>query len=141
MNTESFSGQMDFVGLGTMTVYDLGDFAYRLSTYGYLLCDQDQAAQLEEKVNHAVLHLRHGDNRAGGQHTDAHGLSIFIPYRGMEYQAAYGQTRLAQDTMWDEFLQDYYGVMGIPPEEPINPGRPPVLELPHAIYLPLVLRQ
>jgi hypothetical protein len=34
------------------------------------------------------------------------------------------------DGTWDEFLEDYYGLIGTPPESPTNPGLPPVLEMP-----------
>ncbi|NIP17038.1 MAG: hypothetical protein GWM87_01865, partial [Xanthomonadales bacterium] len=40
-----------------------------------------------------------------GHHVDAHGLSIWIPYRSTEYRDSYETTRFAQDTSWDEFLQ------------------------------------
>jgi PKD repeat protein len=76
---------------------------------------------------------------------NAHGVSIYFPKEpggwGYDDYINHVSFRFTVDTKWDEFLQDYYEVLGLPREEPVNPGRPPVLELPHEIYLPIVLRQ
>jgi hypothetical protein len=48
--------------------------------------------------------------------------------------------RFTVDSTWDEFLKDYYGVMGLPPQPGTNPGIPPML-VPHTIHLQTVIRQ
>ena len=42
------------------------------------------------------------------------------------------------DRQWDDFLQSYYGAMGLPPESPSDPGTPPVLESPFTVYFPFI---
>ena len=75
---------------------------------------------------------------------NAHGVSIYFPKEpggwGYDDYVNHVSFRFTVDGKWDEFLQDYYGAMGTPPEEPIDPGQPPMLELSHEIYLPLMLR-
>jgi hypothetical protein len=46
--------------------------------------------------------------------------------------------RFTADGQWDEFLQAYFGAIGMAPEEPVNPGRPPRRPTGRSIYLPLV---
>jgi hypothetical protein len=43
-----------------------------------------------------------------GGHPDAHGVSIYIPYRSSEYNPAYEEIQFAQDTEWDEFLKSVH---------------------------------
>ena len=105
-NTESFSGQMDFIGLATFTMYDLGDFVNRLADNGALLCSAETARSVKERLDNVVVACVHGDSEAAGEHPDAHGLSVYLPYRGTEYQPDYEFTRFAQDSMWDEFLRE-----------------------------------
>jgi hypothetical protein len=51
-----------------------------------------------------------------------------------------GAFRFTAEGMWDEFIRDYLGLVGTPPVSPTNPGTPPVLEVPYAVYLPVVVR-
>jgi clostripain len=74
----------------------------------------------------------------------AHGASIYFPPRsgGWGYNeyvnnVFYAFTAVCQ---WDEFLQDYYGVMGLPPEMPTEPGLPPMLRTRYFLYLPLIFK-
>jgi uncharacterized repeat protein (TIGR01451 family) len=128
---------------------DLHDLARLLQQY-VDDADVDLAAQ---QVMDAVMAFVVAERHESGYYRhypywdldDARGVSIFFP-RGSgdwEYNDYINHVsfRFTVDTKWDEFLQDYYGVLGLPPEEPVDPGRPPVLELPHRIYLPIVLRQ
>ena len=74
---------------------------------------------------------------------DAHGVSIYFPSAssGWGYNDYMGHVfRFTAEGQWDEFLQAYYGVMGLPPETPIDPGVPPVLEKSYSVYLPVVIR-
>jgi hypothetical protein len=75
---------------------------------------------------------------------NAHGVSIYFPPRpgSLDY-IAYVSHQLFQFTwegLWDEFLVDYFGALGLPPESPTEPGLPPMLAPEYKVYLPLVLR-
>lgn len=50
----------------------------------------------------------HGVNTHLGEHPDAQGLDIYIPYRNNRYDSRYAETKLAQDTMWDDFLVEVH---------------------------------
>jgi len=102
MNTESFSAQMDWIGVSTYTNYDLYDLAYMLSkpTAGSLRTTA--ADEVMSGIEQTILVLRKTDDTGG--HPDAHGISIYLPYRSTEYSAEYEQTAFATDTSWDEFI-------------------------------------
>jgi ABC-type amino acid transport substrate-binding protein len=74
----------------------------------------------------------------------AHGVSIYFPPRsGAQTYTRYINHELFQftaDGSWDEFLKDYFGVVGLPPEEPVDVEAPPMLSPPQRVYLPLVVR-
>ena len=103
MHTESFSAQMDWIGQGTFTNYDLYDLAYMLSKTTAGTLRNSHAEEVMRLVDEAVLAYR--NINAEGGHPDAHGISIYIPYRSEAYNPAYGEIQFAQDTQWDEFLQ------------------------------------
>jgi len=75
---------------------------------------------------------------------NAHGVAIYFPPRsGSSDYNQYMDHQLFQfttDSQWDSFLADYFGVMGLPPDEMGDPGLPPMLQPKHKIYLPLVIR-
>ncbi len=104
--TQSFSGQPDFIGQGTWTNYDLLDLIDQLDKCDiHELC---QEATLDEvRVAHSavVIKERHGTDPAQGHHVDAHGLSVWFPFRSTEYRASYEDQAFAQDTSWDEFIR------------------------------------
>ena len=104
--TESFSGQPDYVGQGTFVNYDLLDFVDQLEKCDInQLCQPTTLRQVRDAASAVIIAERHGTDEAKGQHVDAHGLSIWLPYRYTEYRDTYESTRFAQDTSWDEFLQ------------------------------------
>lgn len=73
----------------------------------------------------------------------AHGISIYFPPTpgGWGYDDYMDDVfRFTAEGTWDEFLQDYLGLVGTPPGAPTNPGTPPVLEMPYTVYLPIVIR-
>jgi hypothetical protein len=43
-----------------------------------------------------------------GGHPDAHGVSIYIPYRSDSYRSEYEEIKFAKDTQWDEFLKSVH---------------------------------
>jgi hypothetical protein len=75
---------------------------------------------------------------------DAHGVAIYFPSvsGGWGYNDYTSHVfRFTEEGQWDEFLHAYYGLTGLPPEPPTDPGLPPVLNRPYAIYLPMVVRK
>ncbi|MEM4217369.1 MAG: clostripain-related cysteine peptidase [Candidatus Methanomethylicaceae archaeon] len=75
---------------------------------------------------------------------NAHGISIYFPPKpGSSDYSKYIDHQLFQftvDGQWDEFLKDYFGVLGLPPESPTEPELPPMLAPEFKIYLPLVIK-
>jgi hypothetical protein len=74
---------------------------------------------------------------------DAHGVAIYFPPAsgGWDYNGYMSHIfRFTAEGQWDEFLLDYFGLMGLPPETPVDPGLPPMLARPHVVYLPIVIR-
>ena len=93
-------------GQGTFVNYDLLDFIDQRETCDInQLCQPTTLRQVRDAASAAIIAERHGTDEAKGQHVDAHGLSIWLPYRYTEYRDTYESTRFAQDTSWDEFLQ------------------------------------
>jgi hypothetical protein len=104
--TESFSGQPDYIGQGTWVNYDLLDFIEQLEKCNINeLCSSTTLREVRDAAGAAIIAERHGTDESMGHHVDAHGLSIWIPYRSTEYRDTYEGTRFAQDTSWDEFLR------------------------------------
>jgi hypothetical protein len=104
--TESFSGQLDHIGLGSFTNYDLYDFALQVSMKPLGL--DAEAAAVMAAAEEAVLAEVHGTNTADGEHPDAHGISVYIPQTTNEYNDAYELIDFAADTSWDEFIKAYW---------------------------------
>jgi hypothetical protein len=75
---------------------------------------------------------------------NSHGISIYFPPRSgsNDYNAYIGHQKFkfTVDSQWDEFLMDYFGAVGLPPEDGDDPGIPPMLSSTYFLYLPLVLR-
>jgi hypothetical protein len=75
---------------------------------------------------------------------NAHGVSIYFPPRSGSWDynkyVSHQLFRFTAEGLWDEFLVDYFGAMGLPPESPTEPGLPPMLAPEYKVYLPLVLR-
>lgn len=75
---------------------------------------------------------------------NAHGVSIYFPPRSgsSDYNKyiSHQLFRFTADGQWDDFLVDYFGALGLPPESPTEPELPPMLAPEYKIYLPLVLK-
>jgi hypothetical protein len=74
---------------------------------------------------------------------NAHGLSIYYPPNsGVWGYSAYvtGDVPFASDVHWDDFLQSYFGYAGLPPEEPVDPGVPPMPEPSFRVYMPILVK-
>ncbi len=105
-NTETFSGQSDFIRLGIYYFYDLGDFVDRLIEFGNRLCSKETAMEFKDLFESVVVACTHGDDAKLGEHPDAHGLDVYLPYRNGKYDTRYDETKITQDTLWDEFLNE-----------------------------------
>ncbi len=103
MHTESFSGMLDFIGISSYTNYDLYDLCVRLSESALLGVDGEAAAVMEA-VERVIVIEHHGTDASKGEHPDAHGVAIYLPYRNTEYNANYEQIAFAKDTQWDELF-------------------------------------
>jgi len=111
MNTESFSGMLDFIGISVYTNYDLYDFCNRLQQSVILNVDTEAQA-VKDCVEQVITAEYHGTNSGEGEHPDAHGIAIYLPYRNTEYNAAYEEIAWAKDTQWDEFFKEYWILPG-----------------------------
>lgn len=104
--TEYFSHQMDWIGQATYTNYDIYDFAFQLSkpTAGTLRSSHSQ--DIMNAVEDLVMLYR--NTYEDGGHPDAHGVSIYLPYRSSSYNPTYGDIKFSQDTQWDEFINSVH---------------------------------
>jgi hypothetical protein len=75
---------------------------------------------------------------------NAHGVSIYFPPKSgtTDYNRYIDHTtfRMTIDSQWDDFLQDYFSVMGLPPDDIADPGLPPMLTTTFYIHLPVIQR-
>ncbi|MCK4718938.1 MAG: hypothetical protein KAT70_09735, partial [Thermoplasmata archaeon] len=108
LSSESFSGQLDFIGLGSYTNYDLYSLAEHFGTTFMTDAIQNAVSDVLAGVEEAVLVETHGDNKMEGDHPEAHGLAIYFPLRSDEYNEKYEDTAFAEDTAWDEFIRAYW---------------------------------
>ncbi len=104
--TEYFSHQMEWIGQATYTNYDVYDLAYQLSkaTAGTIRSSYSQ--EVMDAVEDLVIMYR--NTYEDGGHPDAHGVSIYLPYRSSSYNPAYEDIQFCQDTQWDEFIKSVY---------------------------------
>jgi len=132
---------------------DLYHFAQRVKQYVSNSDVQNAAQGVMNALNAGFVVVEHRQSGMwGGEEelywdlNNAHGVSIFFPPRsGSSDYNKYISNQLFRFTtegLWDEFLLDYFGAMGLPPETPTEPGLPPMLvpEYEYRIYLPFVLR-
>ena len=103
MYTEYFSAQMDWLGLSVYTNFDLYDFAFMLSRSSAGTLQSSHSSDVMQLVEDVIMAYRNVN--ADGGHPDAHGISVYIPYRSSEYNPAYEEIQFAMDTQWDEFLK------------------------------------
>jgi hypothetical protein len=74
---------------------------------------------------------------------NAHGVSIYFPPRsGSKDYTSYLSNGLFQftiDSHWDEFLYEYIGLIGLPPDPGDEPIFPPMPSPYFVIYLPIII--
>jgi len=75
---------------------------------------------------------------------NAHGVSIFFPQASNSQDYTRYMSHLAfvftGATQWDEFLSDYWGLLGLPPEPGDDGGYGETLPTGHRVFLPMVLK-
>ncbi len=125
---------------------DLFDFARLIKQNVPDVAVQDAAQEVMDAVGALVVAEQHESghyqNYPYWDLEDAHGAAIYFPPApgGWDYDDYMSHVFwFTADSQWDEFLQEYFGLMGQPPEPPIDPGTPPVLEKDRTVYLPLVM--
>ncbi|MGA1849098.1 MAG: clostripain-related cysteine peptidase [Thermoplasmatota archaeon] len=101
--TEYFSHQMEWVGDAVYTNYDVYDFAYQLSKLSAGPLRSSVSDEIMKGVDDLIMLFR--NTLDDGGHPDAHGVSIYIPYRSSSYNPAYEDVEFARDTQWDEFIR------------------------------------
>ena len=105
LQTQSFSGGYDFVGVTYYPTYvDAYDFAYNIKRYSRHLQTRRTAQLVMDAVDDVVILERHGTCALRGEHPDAHGISLYHPYRSWVYDQKYSSLTFAQHTHWDEYL-------------------------------------
>ena len=97
-----------------------------------------------------VVVERHQSGMWGGEEEiywdldNAHGVSIYFPPKSgsSDYNKyiSHQMYRFTAEGLWDEFLVEYFGALGLPPEAPTEPGLPPMLTPENKVYLPFILR-
>jgi tripartite motif-containing protein 71 len=126
---------------------DLYHFAQKVREYAPDGAVQTAAQGVMDAVRSFVIAERHQSGTFQDVFWDldrAHGIGIYFPPRsGAQTYTRYINHELFQftaDGVWDEFLKDYFGIVALPPEEPVDVEAPPMLSPPQRVYLPLVVR-
>jgi len=130
---------------------DLYHFAQRVKQYISNSEVQNAAQGVMNALNAGFVVVEHHQSGMWGGEEElywdldnAHGVSVYFPPRSgsSDYNkyVSHQLFRFTAESVWDEFLVDYFGAMGLPPETPTEPGLPPMLAPEYKIYLPLVLR-
>jgi len=128
---------------------DLYHFAQRVNQYVPNSEVQAAAQRVMDVLNSGFVVVEHHQsgmwkNREYWDLDNAHGVSIYFPPRSGSWDysmyISHQLFRFTAEGGWDEFLVDYFGVMGLPPEQPTEPGLPPMLAPEYKVYLPLVLK-
>ncbi len=104
--TEYFSHQMDWAGISSYTNYDVWDLANQLGKSSAGTIRSSHSKEVMDAVEDLILMFRNTYDDGG--HPDAHGVSIYIPYRSSVYNPDYEQIKFAQDTQWDEFIKSVH---------------------------------
>ncbi|MEM3341389.1 MAG: clostripain-related cysteine peptidase [Thermoplasmata archaeon] len=106
--SESFSGQLDYLGQGTYTLYDLVDLMINIvRAFPYNSALKTSVETLVLASKECILWSRCGTDPYAGEHPDAHGLSIYFPVRGNEYRPSYEDLKFSKDTQWDEVIKAF----------------------------------
>ena len=108
LKTQKFSGAFDFLGYTFYPYVDLYDFSKNVATMMPYPEIKELSGELMRSIERAVIAERHGKNIMLGEHPRAHGLSIYFPYRMINYDSGYENLDFSRDTNWDEFIRCHW---------------------------------
>lgn len=108
LKTQKFSGAFDFLGYTFYPYVDLYDFSKNVATMMPYPEIKELSGELMRSIERAVIAERHGKNIVLGEHPGAHGLSIYFPYRMINYDSGYENLDFSRDTNWDEFIRCHW---------------------------------
>ncbi|KAA0006924.1 MAG: hypothetical protein FE042_04780 [Thermoplasmata archaeon] len=108
LKTQKFSGAFDFLGYTFYPYVDLYDFSKNVATMMPYPEIKELSGELMRSIERAVIAERHGKNIVLGEHPRAHGLSIYFPYRMINYDSGYENLDFSRDTNWDEFIRCHW---------------------------------
>jgi hypothetical protein len=60
----------------------------------------------KEKYENYIIECTHGSDFKLGEHPDATGADIYLPYRNGKFDPQYSDIKISMDTYWDEFLKE-----------------------------------
>jgi clostripain len=130
---------------------DLYDLAARLKSNVPNSAVQSAAQSVMSAISNGLVVAEHHQsgfwsNGVGETFWDlsgSHGVSIYFPPRSgsLDYSrySSHQLFRFTAESSWDEFLANYFGAVGLPPDEEIEPGVPPLLSPRYKVYLPLIV--
>lgn len=108
LKTQKFSGAFDFLGYTFYPYVDLYDFWKNVATMMPYPEIKELSGELMRSIERAVIAERHGKNIMLGGHPGAHGISIYFPYRMINYDSGYENLDFPRDTHWDEFIRCHW---------------------------------
>ena len=108
LKTQRFSGAFDFLGYTFYPYVDLYDFSKNVATMMPYPEIKELSGELMRSIERTVIGERHGKNIMLGEHPGAHGLSIYFPYRMINYDSEYENLDFSKDTHWDEFIRYHW---------------------------------
>jgi hypothetical protein len=132
---------------------DLYDLAARLKQYVPSGTVQARAQEVMDAVTGGFVIAEHHQSSIwsgtiGEEYWDlnrSHGVSIYFPPlpSSPDYNryVAHQIFRFTTASTWDEFLIDYFGALGLPPDSSGDPELPPMLPPQIPIYVPIVIRE
>lgn len=155
-NTRSATQKFDSRDYGTITqddeYVDLYHLAEKLKQYVPNTEVQSAAQAVMDAITNGFVIADHhqSGNWSDGEKDvywdldNAHGVSLYFPPRSgtNDYNAyiAHQKFQFTVDSQWDNFLSDYFGAMGLPPESGGDTGIPPMLPPTFYLYLPMIVR-
>lgn len=105
LKTQKFSGAFDYIGYTFYPYVDVYDFSKNLADIVPYEEIKETSYNLLDSIEKAVLVERHGKYRFLGEHPNAHGLSVYLPYRRINYSPEYEKLDFSVDTGWDDFIR------------------------------------
>ena len=106
LRSQSFSGGYDYFGITHYPSFvDLYDFAQMVQRVVVDRQVRDAAERVMESIEHVIVAERHGTRKVRWEHDDAHGLSIYFPFRRFTYSNEYESLDFAVDTNWVKLIQ------------------------------------